>query len=356
MTIFSNATRISGPSGRATGSNLNATGESGEPGNGIKSVWWQWRSPSNGTATIDTVGSSFDTTLGIYTGTQVDRLTELAENDAALGQQRRVTLRVTAGTVYWLRVSGLVFLFVGGGTGDIVLNWNLEATGGSAQHQYIFPQFPFGGGWRSTLTVLTDSNAATTCTFSAQGRFLTMRDARGNLRTGTELPLHGVFNLLKTTENQGTEVSSGMAVLDCNKEVISTNTLFSLEVGGSLVSEALVEPFEEVAAAPDYDVWFPADYRDGARFGVAVANPTNQSLDVQVLVTGIDLEVFVNTTVNIPANAANAFFVDELGTIPASHVGQVLISPSNNPGPSVYAVGLRFTGLVFTTIPATVFP
>ena len=36
------------------------------------------------------------------------------------------------------------------------------------------------------------------------------------------------------------------------------------------------------------------------------------------------------------------------------HTGQVSIRPSNNPGPSVYVVGLRLTGLVLTTIPATV--
>ena len=353
---FSNATRISGPSGRATGSNVNATGESGEPGSGSKSVWWQWRSPSSGVATIDTAGSSFNTILSVYTGTRVDRLTELAENKDALGQQSRVTLRVTAGTVYWLRVSGMGSIFGGGGTGDIVLNWNLETAGAAAQHQYIFPQFAFGGGWRSTLTVVTDLDDITTCTFSAQGRFLTMRDARGNLHAGRELTLRGTFNLLKT-ENKSMEASSGMAVLNCDKEVISANTLFSLEVGGSLVGEALVEPSEEVVAAPGTFAWFPADHRDGARFGVAVANPSNQAMEVQVVATDLDLADLVNATVNVPANSAEAFFIDDLGTIPAGQVAQVLILPSNIPGPSVYVVGLRFfrTG-VFTTIPATVFP
>ena len=60
--------------------------------------------------------------------------------------------------------------------------------------------------------------------------------------------------------------------------------------------------------------------------------------------------------VNVPANAAQAFFVDEFVTIPTGHTGQVLIRPSNNPGPSAYVVGLRVTGLVITTIPAIVFP
>ena len=223
----------------------------------------------------------------------------------------------------------------------------------SAQHRYIFPQFAFGGGWESTLMVLAD--ATTNCMFSAQGRPLTMRDDRGNLRTGTELTLQGAFNLLKT-ETPSLVASSGMAVLDCNKAGVTANTLFSLEVGGSLVSEALVESAEEVVAGPDSFAWFPADHRGGARFGVAVANPSNQPMDVAVFVPGTAFDALVGTAVNVPANSAKAFFIDELGTIPPNRVVRVFISPSNNPGPSVYVIGLRFTGSVFTTIPAIVFP
>ena len=43
--------------------------------------------------------------------------------------------------------------------------------------------------------------------------------------------------------------------------------------------------------------------------------------------------------------------VDDLLTIPTGHTGQVVIAAT---GGSLYAIGLRFTGLVFTTIPATV--
>ena len=121
--LFSNARTISGPSGRVTGSNVGATDETGEPGFGSSSssVWWQWRAPSSGRVTIDTIGSSFDTTLGVYTGTRVDTLTTLGENDDAVefGGASRVTLTVTAGTVYRLRVAGFF-----GDEGSIVLNWN----------------------------------------------------------------------------------------------------------------------------------------------------------------------------------------------------------------------------------------
>ena len=119
--MFSNAQTISGPSGRVTGSNVNATVESGEPGGGGRSVWWQWRAPSTGTVTIDTVGSSFDTILGVYTGTRVGALSTLAQNDDGVGLQSRVVLDVTAGTVYRLQVAGFSV-----SEGSIILNWNLQ--------------------------------------------------------------------------------------------------------------------------------------------------------------------------------------------------------------------------------------
>ena len=223
-----------------------------------------------------------------------------------------------------------------------------------AQHKYIFPQFAFGGGWESTLMVQAlDGN--TTCTFSAQGRSFTMRDPYGNNLSGTQqqliLGMNG-WTILKTATPQGMAASSGMAVLDCDEEV-SANTLFSLEVGGSLVAEALVESSEEIVSG-EPTAQFLADHRDEARFAVAVANPSDQPLDVLVAVGDLDGQQIGEVTVNVPANAAQAFFVDELVTIPIGHTGQVSIRPSNNPGPSVYVVGLRLTGLVLTTIPATV--
>ena len=221
----------------------------------------------------------------------------------------------------------------------------------SAQHKYVFPQFVFGGGWASTLMVQA-SSTPTTCTFSAQGRFLTMRNPLGNDISSTSIPLTFGMNgwtILKTAPSQGMDVSSGMAVLDCSEEV-SANTLFSLEVGGSLVSEAVVQSPEEIVAGESV-AQFLADHRAGARFGVAVANPSNQPISVGVTVADLDGQQIGNTTVDLPANDFRAFFVDEPVTIPTGHTGQVVIAAT---GGSLYSIALRFTGLVFTTIPATV--
>ena len=121
---FANAQLLTGTSGTVTGSNVGATKESGEPaqaGNaGGASVWYSWTPATSGTATIDTVGSSFDTTLGVYTGTSVGALTLRASNDdiASGNTVSRVTLTVTAGTTYRISVDGWAAR-----QGAITLNW-----------------------------------------------------------------------------------------------------------------------------------------------------------------------------------------------------------------------------------------
>ena len=334
---FSGATRITGRSGRATGSNVGATDENGESGRGTKSVWWRWQAPDNGRLTLGTIGSNFDTTLGVYTGIRVSSLQSMAENDDANGQQSRVMLDVTAGTTYQFRVAGY-----DGGTGQIVLNWNLQEPQITFEHQYVFPQFVFGGGWASTLTVQALGDGPTTCRLTAGGRVLpTWRD----ISSGQEamLNLDEWHFLVLKTGNTGS-LSSGMAMLECNKEVW-THVLFSLASGGPTISEALVEPAE-----PDRWVVFVADHRGGSRFGVAVANPSDQAIEVKVSVTGLAEGDEKEVEVSIPPHESKAFFLDELYDIPKDHLGGV--SLWSDAGRLLYVIGLRFTGQVFTTIPA----
>lgn len=123
---FSGKASISGLSGQASGTNTDATKETGEPyhgGNaGGKSVWWTWYCPASGTATIDTEGSSFDTLLGVYTGTAVASLTTVAgDNDSGAGSASLVTFACTAGTTYQIAVDGF-----GGASGNVTLNWDVE--------------------------------------------------------------------------------------------------------------------------------------------------------------------------------------------------------------------------------------
>ena len=80
---FEDGQNLSGTSGSVTGSNVGATKEVGEPSHagdsGGHSVWYRWTAPSSTPVTLDTIGSSFDTLLGVYTGNGVTSLTTVAK-------------------------------------------------------------------------------------------------------------------------------------------------------------------------------------------------------------------------------------------------------------------------------------
>lgn len=107
---FADAATLSGDVVSATGSNVGATREAGEPqhaGNATRaSVWWRWTANRSGTVNVDTVGSSFDTVLAIYTGTAVNGLTEIGSNDDSAGVQSRVNFQAVQGTTYRIAVAG----------------------------------------------------------------------------------------------------------------------------------------------------------------------------------------------------------------------------------------------------------
>ena len=81
-------------------------------------MWYVWIAPSSDPATLDTVGSSFDTLLGVYTGGSVSGLTAIAGNDdiSSTTRQSRLSFTPVAGTPYRIAVDGK-----NGLTGNIVL-------------------------------------------------------------------------------------------------------------------------------------------------------------------------------------------------------------------------------------------
>ncbi len=109
---FNSRIVLVGSSVTATGSNTTATTEPGEPANagvvGGKSVWWSWTAPASGSVNISTAGSSFDTTLGVYTGSSVNALTVKASNDdeSSSIHTSRVIFAAVAGVTYQISVDG----------------------------------------------------------------------------------------------------------------------------------------------------------------------------------------------------------------------------------------------------------
>ena len=103
-----------GVSFNQSGSILGATAQSGEPAlaglSATRSVWFTYTAPANGRLVVDTVGSDFNSVLGVYSGTVgvFSSLKLLAANDdiATGNLQSSVSLPVTSGTTYIIKVDG----------------------------------------------------------------------------------------------------------------------------------------------------------------------------------------------------------------------------------------------------------
>jgi hypothetical protein len=122
--LFANAQVLEGTAAeRAADTTFEAGKEAGEPnhaGNeGGGSVWYSWTPRRLGVATVSTAGSSFDTLLGVYTGSDVARLTQVAAGDDYRGSQQSVVSFIARpGTPYRLAVDG--FNLFGEPTGGTV--------------------------------------------------------------------------------------------------------------------------------------------------------------------------------------------------------------------------------------------
>lgn len=101
---------LSGLAQEIEASNRGATREPGEPdhaGNpGGASLWWSWTAPAEGWTEIATVGSGFDTLLGVYLGSRVDALDLVTANDDATGDGSVVRFPAYPGVTYRIVVDG----------------------------------------------------------------------------------------------------------------------------------------------------------------------------------------------------------------------------------------------------------
>ena len=126
---FPTAFQLSGLTGGTKGYNVAASKEPYETAHaadvGGHSVWYRWTAPMSGPVDFNSAGSTFDTTLGVYTGTVVTNLTTIANNDDDVETGGLLTSRLwfyaTAGSNYWIAVDGF-----GGDVGDLSLNWNMD--------------------------------------------------------------------------------------------------------------------------------------------------------------------------------------------------------------------------------------
>ncbi|MGD0384150.1 MAG: hypothetical protein ABSA77_11550 [Thermoguttaceae bacterium] len=214
---FANRTPITGTLATITATNVGATKESGEPnhaGNaGGKSVWWTWTAPSAGSVLIDTIGSNFDTILGVYTGSSVSTLTTVASDDDSGGNLTSlVTFNVVSGTSYQIAVDGY-----GGASGNISLFLDLTTItrtwgGGSLVNNL----WSTPANWDGNVAPLAGDN-------------LVFPSGAKQLESVNDYPSTTVFGSI-TVSGSGYSFSNG----------ITTSTSVTVESGGTLVADSIV--------------------------------------------------------------------------------------------------------------------
>jgi hypothetical protein len=128
--MFTNRMTITNASGSLAGDNSTATIETNEPPAGGEpgghSLWISWVAPTNGVATFDSHGSSFDTTLSAFyfnstNDTNLSQLHEAARNDddPNAPPTSLIQFGALAGQHYEIVVDGFH-----GATGNVLLNWS----------------------------------------------------------------------------------------------------------------------------------------------------------------------------------------------------------------------------------------
>ncbi|MHC5110264.1 MAG: hypothetical protein ACYTHJ_10340 [Planctomycetota bacterium] len=106
--------------GTAGGTTQDATNDgSANCGNSGSSPdkWYVYTPAANGTLTVTSCGSGYDTVLSIHTGCPGTSSNQVACNDDTCGLQSSVTTSVTAGESYYVRIAGY-----NGSTGPFTLN------------------------------------------------------------------------------------------------------------------------------------------------------------------------------------------------------------------------------------------
>lgn len=113
----------------AFGCNIDATLEECDPmplswDDASATIWWRWTAKSKCKATFDTIGTKFNTLMGVYTGDSLSSLQTVVIDDdgAEIGNASKVEFLATEGTTYYIAVGGYGDTAVG----TVILNSRID--------------------------------------------------------------------------------------------------------------------------------------------------------------------------------------------------------------------------------------
>ena len=264
---FANAFQVAGNFGSISGNNIGATVEFGEPnhaGNaGGASIWYFWNAPRQGLYRFTTLGSNFDTLLGVYRGSSVDTLSLVAENDQDGSRVTSSTVfRVAAGLEYEIAVDG----FYDGSsidTGATQLTWE----------QINPPQADFDGNDRNDLLLFSPATGRTRVTLLNDRRY-----------EGT---------LFGPTVPDPYEVSdTGDFNFDGNPDIVLRNLENNRTVLWLMAGSQFASAYNGPTLPVNYYLAAVDDFNDDGEDDYLIANPFSGRTVVWTLNAGIFVDAF----------------------------------------------------------------
>ena len=138
--------------------------------------------------------------------------------------------------------------------------------------------------------------------------------------------------------------SPAYGVATCSQPVANLAVYSFYTPSGLKTGEATVLP-----AAPGTVLQFVVDQTGGSRLGVAIVNDRDFPQTVKLTIYSVEGTVAAEKELDMSAREVQTKFVDEF----TGWNGTIGVALLTSPFP-IYSAGLRFTGAVFTTVPALV--
>ncbi len=353
---------LTGNGGSFVDSNVGTTGQTGEPltlgGGALNTQWYSWTAPISGYVTIGTCNpagstlTNFDTTVGIYTGTAVNALTQIGFNDDTPGcnstvnplYASTVAFNAIAGTIYRIQVDGYANttgqfnLFYGfSGFTTVVTTANASEAGATGAFTVVLNSVPTGP---ATITV----GSSPECTFSPSTlnftsanwnvpQTVTVTAINDAIVEGTHfcapasltpsgggvVPSSAPPPSITITDNDtatvsianttnGAEAGSVNGVMTVTQSAVSvTNTVISYTVTGTATSGS---DYTALAGT----VTIPAGSTT-ATITIPVINDLIVEANETVIVTLNTVTSGTSTTIGAPAAATNTISSDDVATV-----------------------------------------
>jgi hypothetical protein len=217
-------------------------------------------------------------------------------------------------------------------------------------NQHVLPWFidgriAPGSGYRTELVISNPNFVFANCSLQLGGLTARFENLAGPIPGASAILNITVFpagyDVIRTQAAQ--PLGTGYGILNCSTDVYVTErfSFFTGDNASSPVAEAAVP-----SSFGDMSVEYIYDHRNGARLGIALANPYSTpavfSLNVLGSVTG-------TWYISVPAATVVTRFLDEWVPLPANATGKVVISDYFS-SRSVYSIGLKYTGQSFSAV------